>query len=64
MNSVIGKKRVSFEINTDETLIYKKLYSKIETVFHPIPENPVRVRSDSGNEMHIKKYIGIINIKN
>jgi len=69
MSSIVGKKRVSFDVLPEEIVIFGKIYHKVDQ----IPQNlydlifetkPLRVRSDSGNEMHIKKYIGVVNSKN
>ncbi len=65
MNSIIGKKRVSFDMNINNIhkidVVAKELYT---TVLKPGSEIPIRVRSDIENEMHTKKYIGIMKDKN
>jgi hypothetical protein len=69
MSSVIGKKRVSFDIFPEDVIVLQKNYQKVdqfpEYLYDILFETkPLRIRSDSGNEMHIKKYIGVINSKN
>lgn len=69
MSSVIGKKRVSFDILPEDVIVLQKNYQKVDQLPEYLYDilfeiKPFRVRSDSGNEMHIKKYIGIINSKN
>jgi hypothetical protein len=68
MSSVVGKKRVSFDMYTEEIVVLQKKYPKVDQFPKDLYDmlfgiNPVRVRSDSGDEMHIKKYIGMAKIE-
>jgi hypothetical protein len=51
MNSIVGKKRVSFDISFYDII---KVIPKID-----VKELPIRVRSDNNNELHVQKYIGL-----
>ncbi len=69
MSSVIGKKRVSFDILPEDVIVLRKNYQKVDQLPEYLYDilfetKPLRVRSDNGNEMHIKKYIGVVNSKN
>ncbi len=62
MSKLLGKKRVSFE-ESNTTIIPVKSIDSDKYIFDLSESNndkPVRFRFDNGYEIHVKKYIGLL----